>query len=370
MDVATPLSSRKRLKRRCVFRRFINESPAVEWHGIRRGKRRNDLENDELRPTWALQHSVTGANLYCICCSPSDSLRAIAAGANDTYTYTTDGGTTWNAFHAEDNNNNITENITWHGAACYVGSLGDQVFLCGDSGYIVTATMPVAITPPQLSINIQYPPSGSHGYPALYGIAFYTNYQSVPGSGTGIAVGANSDILLTNNSGSTWNSESTPLPPVQSGATLQLNAISVNNIGNTTDGWAVGFDNLKTGYLWYTSDQGTHWTAQANGFSADVVDAISCAGGTRPQVYGWTVANTGQVLSTQTNGTQWTQDDNAQDNSLSYFNNGTPLYGVSWPNVNEGCIVGANGKIFTDGPDSFEKWTERDGGVSTRCCGT
>ncbi len=309
------------------------------------------LKTTNYGTTWAEQFSGTGANLYCICCSPTDSLRALAAGDSDTYTFTTDGGTTWNVFHAEDQLNSITSKITWRGAACFFdGSMADQVFLCGDSGYIVTATLPGSVANQALQFTIQY-----HSFSTLYSVTFYTNsLVENPSTGVGIAVGNNAQVLTTSHSGiGGWTQVST-LPAIPNGADLQLRSVCVNNLGNTQDGWTVGYDNQGNGYVWLTTNQGLTWSPQATSYAPYLFDAVACQGGTPPQVYAWTCANTGQVLATTTKGSNWNPD--------QFFSGNTaPLYGIAWT-LNNGCIVGANGKIFTNGTNTGEKWVERDYG--------
>jgi len=333
---------------------YNTPNPGTDSSGFAVGNSGIILHTSNAGRTWVAQNSGTTANLYAVCISPTTSMYAVAVGSNNTLVYTTNRGVTWSVQTV--GNGNIGVGETWRGAAYYVGSTSPgQVFICGDSSYIVNFSIPSP------TFNIQYPSTqvGSGNGVILNSISFYTNANSVVNQGIGIAVGSGSTILVTNNSGGTWSATSaTPMAPQ-----VNLKSVSVQNSSSATvHAFAAGYDNTGLGYIWQTTDAGNSWR-NVPSFPANVNTSFTSVcwqgGSSGPTTTIWALTKQGGVFESQDDASSWAPD--------PYFSNLPPvsLNGVAWPTGALGCIVGAAGKIFTKeagvGPNDFG-WVERDSG--------
>ncbi|HZV13282.1 MAG TPA: YCF48-related protein, partial [Candidatus Kapabacteria bacterium] len=290
--------------------------------------------------TWVAQNSGTNNDLLTVCVSLSTPLDAVAAGTNDTYTYTTNGGATWTPATVSV----VGSTITWRGSFYYY--VNDQVFLCGDDGYIIKSTDNGATFSTLLrtgSLN-GYISNQHKTNDTLYSIAFY--YSSLLSSGYGIAVGSNSEVCVTSNGGNTWQDTSFPAPG------MLLTGVGVPNVTGYYDGVVAGYNAQGSGGVWHTANYGYTW-AQTPTAPNNAYTAVGFAGNADGPIYA--VSQQGYVAYGLTSGGIWNTD--------AYFNtNTTQLNAVNWPTGNFGCIVGNAGKIFVK--SGVSGWVERDSGGS------
>ena len=212
---------------------------------------------------------------------------------------TTDGGTTWLA--------QATDNVS---ALTLVGPT--TAWAVGPSGKIIKTI-----------------DGGDNWLPQNSGIA--TNLIGVTAANSSIAwaVGLGGVILKTIDGGDNWL-------PQNSGVTSHLtDVISVTN--NATTAWAVGLG----GVILKTIDGGDNWLPQNSGIITGIIDVDAIDESTATAV-----GQDGVILRT-TNGTDWTNVNNTNFNTSTYFNT------VAMRGAENFWLGGTNGQIYKSGADTI-----------------
>ena len=143
----------------------------------------------------------------------------------------------------------------------------------------------------------------------------------------GWAAGNGGTVLVTTNSGTTWNNQ-------QSGIDSSLREI---NFVDSNRGWVVG----ASGTIIVTTNGGTTWSNQTSGVSTTLNDVVFINSNR-----GWAVGANGTVIVTTNGGTTWS-------NQTSGVN--TTFTGVQFVDLEHGWAVGNGGTIIytSNGGDTW-----------------
>jgi photosystem II stability/assembly factor-like uncharacterized protein len=150
------------------------------------------------------------------------------------------------------------------------------------------------------------------------------------------AVAVGGFILLSNNSGESWQSVL---------AVPSRRFLNDADFSSVTEGWAVG----NGGAVLRTSDGGNTWIYQQTGM-AITLNAVSFA----DKHSGWAVGWHGTVIATSDGGRQWVREITG---TTRYLN------GVVFRDDLHGVIVGENGLVLTTS-DGGTHWLRRSSGVT------
>ncbi|HET7153343.1 MAG TPA: hypothetical protein VFJ29_06225, partial [Candidatus Kapabacteria bacterium] len=259
---------------------------------------------------WVAQQSGISTNLLTVCVSPASAQYAVAAGTNNTYVYTADGGNTWTAGNVTASNVNAGYN--WRGSFFYF--VNNEVFLCGDNGYIVESVDNGATFAASVRTGAPSYISNRHrSNDTLYSLAFYAS--SKPAIGFGIVVGSNSHVSVTSDGGNSWVDTNFVTPG------FTLTGVAVPPIGGYIDGSIVGYNAQGGGEIWHTTNNGYTWSTSSSSTNFTYLGVALDDFGDGPL---FAVSQQGRVATVSTSNLNWNAD--------LYFNsNNTQLNAVSYP---------------------------------------